>query len=96
LNTEKYQWPGDILRDADIAMYRAKALGKARYEVFTSSMHTRAVALMNLENDLRESVEELNLKVFDSEFGRWGGGGKLVAGRNRSEVGASEIAIGYF
>ena len=62
LSTNKYQWPGDILRDADIAMYRAKALGKARYEVFTSAMHTRAVALMNLEHDLRQSVEELNWK----------------------------------
>lgn len=62
LSTDKYQWPGDILRDADIAMYRAKALGKARYEVFTSAMHTRAVALMHLEHDLRHSVEQLNLK----------------------------------
>ncbi|MEG4116197.1 EAL domain-containing protein [Microcoleus sp. N9_B4] len=62
LSTDKYQWPGDILRDADIAMYRAKALGKARYEVFTRAMHTQAVALMHLEHDLRESVEELNLK----------------------------------
>ena len=61
LSTDKYQLPGDILRDADIAMYRAKALGKARYEVFTSAMHTRAVALMHLEHDLRQSVEELNL-----------------------------------
>ncbi|MFS8116907.1 MAG: PAS domain S-box protein, partial [Microcoleus sp.] len=60
LSTDEYQWPGDILRDADIAMYRAKALGKARYEVFTSAMHTQAVALMNLEHDLRQSVEELN------------------------------------
>jgi diguanylate cyclase (GGDEF)-like protein/PAS domain S-box-containing protein len=62
LSSSDYQWPGDILRDADIAMYRAKALGKARYEVFTSAMHTQAVALMNLEHDLRQSVEELNLK----------------------------------
>jgi len=71
LSTDKYQWPGDILRDADIAMYRAKALGKARYEVFTSAMHTRAVALMHLEHDLRHSVEQLNLKnsMWDLELG---------------------------
>ncbi|WP_445243848.1 MULTISPECIES: EAL domain-containing protein [unclassified Microcoleus] len=68
LSTDKYQWPGDILRDADIAMYRAKALGKARYEVFTSAMHTQAVALMHLEHDLRESVEELNLKYSIVDF----------------------------
>lgn len=71
LSSGEYQWPGDILRDADIAMYRAKSLGKARYEVFTSAMHTRAVALMNLEHDLRQSVEELNLKysMLDLRFG---------------------------
>jgi diguanylate cyclase (GGDEF)-like protein/PAS domain S-box-containing protein len=71
LSSGEYQWPGDILRDADIAMYRAKALGKARYEVFTSAMHIRAVALMHLEHDLRQSVEELNLKysMLDLGFG---------------------------
>jgi diguanylate cyclase (GGDEF)-like protein/PAS domain S-box-containing protein len=71
LSSCEYQWPGDILRDADIAMYRAKSLGKSRYEVFTSAMHTRAVALMNLEHDLRQSVEQLNLKysIFDLSFG---------------------------
>jgi PAS domain S-box/diguanylate cyclase (GGDEF) domain len=74
LSTDKYQWPGDILRDADIAMYRAKALGKARYEVFTSAMHTRAVALMHLEHDLRHSVEQLNLKnsMWDVGLGNTG------------------------
>ncbi len=69
LSTDKYQWPGDILRDADIAMYRAKALGKARYEVFTSAMHTRAVALMHLEHDLRQSVEELNFRYSIVDLG---------------------------
>ncbi|HLO47599.1 MAG TPA: PAS domain S-box protein, partial [Kamptonema sp.] len=53
----EYQSPGDILRDADIAMYQAKALGKARYQVFAAAMHTRAVALMQLETDLRRAVE---------------------------------------
>ena len=57
LSTPEYQWPGDILRDADIAMYRAKALGKARYQVFAAAMHTHAVALMQLESDLRRAVE---------------------------------------
>ncbi|WP_341740064.1 EAL domain-containing protein [Microcoleus sp. CAWBG640] len=75
LSSEEYQWPGDILRDADIAMYRAKSLGKARYEVFTSAMHTRAVALMHLENDLRQSIEELNLKYSMLDL-RWGSHGE--------------------
>jgi diguanylate cyclase (GGDEF)-like protein/PAS domain S-box-containing protein len=48
--------PEEILRDADIAMYRAKALGKARYEVFDRDMHQSAVALLKLETELRRSV----------------------------------------
>jgi len=77
LSTCEYQWPGDILRDADIAMYRAKALGKARYEVFNSAMHAAAVALMHLEHDLRLSVEQLNLKYSRCDLGV--GAGKETA-----------------
>ncbi|MCT7994735.1 EAL domain-containing protein [Laspinema olomoucense] len=51
-----YERPEDLLRDADIAMYRAKARGKARYEVFDSTMLEDAVAQLNLENDLRRSI----------------------------------------
>jgi predicted signal transduction protein with EAL and GGDEF domain len=47
----------DILRDADIAMYRAKAQGKARWEVFDQQMHARAVARLRLETELRRAVE---------------------------------------
>lgn len=47
----------DMLRDADTAMYRAKDTGKARHELFHSAMHTRAVALLKLENDLRRAIE---------------------------------------
>jgi diguanylate cyclase (GGDEF)-like protein/PAS domain S-box-containing protein len=47
----------DVLRDADIAMYRAKARGKARYEMFDSAMHLHAVSLLQLETDLRRAVE---------------------------------------
>ena len=51
-----YTNPGEILRDADIAMYRAKAQGKARYEIFDRDMHQSAVALLKLETELRRSV----------------------------------------
>ncbi len=47
----------NMLRDADTAMYRAKDTGKARHELFHSTMHTRAVALLKLENDLRRAIE---------------------------------------
>jgi predicted signal transduction protein with EAL and GGDEF domain len=46
----------DLLRDADIAMYRAKAAGKARCEVFDAEMHARAVGRLRLERDLRAAV----------------------------------------
>jgi diguanylate cyclase (GGDEF)-like protein/PAS domain S-box-containing protein len=52
-----YDTPQAILRDADTAMYRAKALGGARCELFDSEMRDRAVARLRLETDLRRAVE---------------------------------------
>jgi len=57
LSATGYDRAEDLLRDADIAMYRAKALGKARYEVFDTAMHARAKALLELETDLRRAIE---------------------------------------
>jgi len=48
----------DLLRDADIAMFRAKALGKSRCEFFEQEMHTKAVRQLELESDLRRAIEE--------------------------------------
>ncbi|MDP2312008.1 MAG: EAL domain-containing protein [Pseudomonadota bacterium] len=56
--------PADMLRDADTAMYRAKALGKARHVVFDTAMHERAVALLQLESDLRRAVERDEFQVY--------------------------------
>jgi diguanylate cyclase (GGDEF)-like protein/PAS domain S-box-containing protein len=52
-----YEHPEDLLRDADIAMYNAKALGKARYEIFDETMHARAKEVMRLDSDLRRAIE---------------------------------------
>jgi len=52
-----YEHPQDMLRDADTAMYRAKALGKARAEIFSPDMHVQAVALLQIETDLRLAIE---------------------------------------
>ena len=57
MSSTGYTGPDDVLRDADTAMYRAKALGKARHEIFDLEMHSRAVALLKLETDLRLAVE---------------------------------------
>jgi diguanylate cyclase (GGDEF)-like protein/PAS domain S-box-containing protein len=57
VSSKEYQATEDILRDADTAMYRAKALGKARYEVFDKGMHDQATKLLELETDLRRAME---------------------------------------
>ncbi len=57
LSVTEYTRPEDIMRDADTAMYRAKALGKARYELFDAGMHAKAVDRLGFENDLRGGIE---------------------------------------
>lgn len=58
-----YQRPEDLLRDADIAMYRAKELGKARCEIFNTDMYTDAIARLQLENDLRRAIERREFRI---------------------------------
>lgn len=57
LATPGYESPEEILRDADTAMYRAKAAGRARHALFDTGMHEHAVALLDLEANLRRAVE---------------------------------------
>ena len=63
LSTTGYERPDDLLRDADIAMYRAKALGKQRYEVFDAEMHARAVSQLQLETDLRRALDREEFRI---------------------------------
>jgi EAL domain-containing protein (putative c-di-GMP-specific phosphodiesterase class I) len=49
--------PEDYLRDADTAMYRAKALGGNQHQLFNSTMYESAVALLEMEGELRHAVE---------------------------------------
>ncbi len=62
-NGRDYQDAEEILRDADIAMYQAKELN-SDYVVFDQTMHTRAVTLLQLETDLRQSLERDELLVY--------------------------------
>src|SRR5437660_300531 len=64
LSSTGYEHPENMLRDADTAMYRAKAQGKACYEVFDKGMHTHAVYLLQMENDLRRALEREEFCVY--------------------------------
>jgi diguanylate cyclase (GGDEF)-like protein/PAS domain S-box-containing protein len=57
LGNVSYATPSDILRDADIAMYHAKLRGKAGYTVFQPSMYRYSIMRMELENELREVLQ---------------------------------------
>ena len=63
LSATGYERPHDVLRDADIAMYRAKSRGRGIHEVFDKTMHDRAVKLLKFETDLRRSIERGELRV---------------------------------
>jgi diguanylate cyclase (GGDEF)-like protein/PAS domain S-box-containing protein len=64
LSNSAYEQPEDILRDADTAMYRAKSLGKARYEVFDADMRASVMARLQLETDLHRALERGELRNF--------------------------------
>jgi diguanylate cyclase (GGDEF)-like protein/PAS domain S-box-containing protein len=59
LSNPSYEQAEDILRDADTAMYRAKSMGKARYEIFDADMRASVVARLQLEMDLRRALEHV-------------------------------------
>ena len=64
LSATGYEIPNDVVRDADTAMNRAKALGKARHEMFDRAMHTQSSRRLQLETDLRRAVEREEFEVF--------------------------------
>ncbi len=55
--------PEHLIRHADSAMYRAKARGKARYEIFDLAMHERAMNLLQLETDIRAAVNKKQFRL---------------------------------
>ena len=64
LSNPNYEEAEDILRDADTAMYRAKSLGKARFEVFDADMRASVMARLQLETDLRRALEREEFQNF--------------------------------
>lgn len=64
LSSLGYEKGEEMLRDADLAMYRAKSLGKSRYAIFNKTMHSVAVKRLSLESYLRKALEKEELEVF--------------------------------
>ena len=76
-----------ILRNADTAMYQAKALGGGRSQIFDPSMHVRALTRLKLENDLRRAIERQEFylcyqPVIDLDTGKISGFEALVRWRH--------------
>ncbi|CAN5908511.1 hypothetical protein BH24DEI2_BH24DEI2_27620 [soil metagenome] len=62
-NSADYRKPEEILRDADIALYRAKAAGGGRYMMFDRDMYDTLVQRLALEKDLRQTVDALDIDL---------------------------------
>ncbi len=58
-----YASPEDVMRDADIAMYRAKAQGRAQYAIFDAALHAEVSSQLWLENALRRAIEQQQLHL---------------------------------
>jgi diguanylate cyclase (GGDEF)-like protein/PAS domain S-box-containing protein len=87
-----YDRPEEVLRDADLAMYKAKAAGKARYALFDASLRKRATEQLKLEVELRRAFgsDQLSL-VFQPIFrlnSRGVVGFEALARWNHPELGA--------
>ncbi len=66
--TADHREPAELLRDADTAMYRAKASGRACHVVFNRRMHRSVMARLQLETDLRRAIERGELRVLFQPF----------------------------
>ena len=62
-STSPHTQAEDLVRDAEIAMYRAKRTGKARCEVSDPAMHASAVKRLRLETDLRKALDQGEFRV---------------------------------
>ncbi len=63
LSSSAHEQPEHLLRSADMAMYRAKMSGRARFEIFDPAMHAAALIRLQLETDLRRAVERREFEL---------------------------------
>jgi diguanylate cyclase (GGDEF)-like protein/PAS domain S-box-containing protein len=64
LSTDAYERAEDMLRDADIAMYRAKAMGKARFQVFNQTIRSQATTRLKLETEMRQALDRGEFELY--------------------------------
>ena len=65
LGERRYHKAEELLRDADVAMYRAKAHGRQRFEIFDERLHQEALHLLDMESDLRHAIQR---REFEPQF----------------------------
>ncbi len=64
LSHARYRNPEELLRDADVAMYRAKAAGRQRFALFDEGLHEDALRQLELEGDLRRAVQRAEFEPY--------------------------------
>jgi len=64
LSSIGYDEPEHLLRDAEIALYRSKAMGRGSYQIFDPAMRSHAVAQLQLENDLRRALDRQEFQMY--------------------------------
>lgn len=83
MGSTNYTNSNDIFRDVDIALYRAKELGRNRYEIFGLEMYQEAIALLNLENDLRAAIQQESFVAYYQP---------IISLRNQTLIGFEALA----
>ena len=64
LGHPRYTRAEELLRDADVAMYRAKASGRHRFEIFDEQLREQALRMLDLESDLRRAIARQEFEAF--------------------------------
>ena len=87
IGSADYDSPDQVLRDADTAMYRAKAAGKSGFVIFDEAMHQEALSRLQLETDIRLAVERSEFRlhyqpIIELSTGRLVGAEALVRWRH--------------
>lgn len=83
----QYEHPDEVLRDADTALYSAKAAGKKRYSMFDGHMRQRALERLDIDTKLRRAIEREELclhyqPIFSLESGQLDGFEALIRWRH--------------